>query len=309
MPVKPFPFSILSIASAALILGLQVQAAQAAKKEQKPSKLEIAEKLVRGDHPDRAKPLLLEIVKAEPKNTLAWYLLGEAYQDLGLLDGSEGSARQCFLKVLSLDPQHSRAYTKLGDLAGVDGDYIKQVEYCQKALKCPNPDPFALKYKAIAYSNLKRDRMALECFEQFRAQPTIVKDDPRVLKVLANLQENGGKYQEALVTLDKLEKPGKDRDFEIQRARVLEKMGKLQEAVAIFTNMLSVKGNEDDEAALTKRAELYEKQGRLKEAMADLNKLISGSPSAAAYKKRAALWTKLGNKDKAREDLSKSDQI
>lgn len=306
MPVKKF---FLPIVSAGLLIGMQAPSAQAAKKEQKPSKMEIAEKLVRGDHPDRAKPLLLEIVKAEPKNTLAWYLLGEAYQDLGLLDGSEGSARQCFLKVLALDPLYSRAYTKLGDLAGVDGDYVKQVEYCQKALKCPNPDPFALKYKAIAYSNLKRDKMALECFEQFRAQPNIVKDDPRVLKVLANLQENNGKYIDALATLDKLEKPGKDRDFEIQRARVLEKMGKLQEAVAIFSNILSVKGNEDDEAALTKRAELYEKQGRLKEAMADLNKLLSGAPSAAGYKKRAALWLKLGNKDKSREDLNKSEQI
>lgn len=288
---------------------LAMEQAQAAGKDPIQTRIETADKYLREDHAEKAKDILIEVVKARPKNAIAWVLLGQAFQDLGVLDRTYGSAKQCYLKALEIQPNMSRAYTKMGELSAIDGDYITELGYLEKALKCPNPDKFALKAQAVAYSNLKRDKMALESYMKFMAHPTTNKDNPIVLKSLANLQENAGKYDDCLLTLDKLEKPGKKAEYEHQRARCYEKSGKADQAIAIYSAMLSVKGNEGDELALSKRAELYERLGRYKEAMKDLDTLVSGEPSASAYKKRAALWQKMGNPARARQDLEKSNSI
>ncbi len=286
-----------------------IEPAQAAGKDPVQEKLEKADQYLREDHAEKAKDMLIEVVKARPKNAIAWVLLGQAFQDLGVLDRTYGSAKQCYLKALEIQPNMSRAYTKMGELSAIDGDYVTELGYLEKALKCPNPDKFALKAQAVAYSNLKRDKMALESYMKFMAHPTTNKDNPIVLKSLANLQENAGKYDDCLLTLDKLEKPGKKVEYEHQRARCYEKSGKTDKAISIYSAMLSVKGNEGDELALSKRAELYERLGRYKEAMKDLDTLVSGEPSASAYKKRAALWQKMGNPARARQDLEKSNSI
>lgn len=301
-----------------LLLALVLSAASASSKnevkpvagQEKLKGIERAEELVAKSHAEAAREMLLPILKQEPRNAKAWYLLGRANQDLSIMGKIDSSAKDCYLKSLSIEPNYGLSYTKLGELAAIDGDYREQLRYCDRALQCKYPDIFAWKAKAIAFSNLKMDKAALDNFKKFLSQPGVNQNNPNFVGMLANFQENAGLYDDCLATLDRLEKLKNIENpmvYKLQRARCLSRAGRNQEALAVYSKLLAVKGNEVDEVLLSKRAALYTTMGKNKEALADLNHLIEAEPSMRAYKQRAAVFEKMGEHAKALSDLAKSE--
>jgi hypothetical protein len=65
--------------------------------------------------------------------------LGYVYQDMSIMDGGTNARRDCYLKTISIAPDHSEAFRKLAELAGIDGNWQESIKYCNKALACPKP--------------------------------------------------------------------------------------------------------------------------------------------------------------------------
>ncbi len=93
------------------------------------------------------------------------------------------------------------------------------------------------------------------------------------------------------------------------RARLCERLGKNQQALADYTSLLALKA--DNEFALEKRGRLYFKIGKYKECVADLSKSLKldedAAPSTAEL--LAAAYEKLGMKKEAAQEMARAKKI
>ncbi len=266
--------------------------------------MEQAEMLVKADKAELAIGVLDKIVKKEPGNARAWYLLGVAHEDMTIMDGTSKVARQCFSKALAIDPKNSDALRKMGELAGIDGDWKTQIDYCNRALAVPNPTPHAYKSRAIARSNLHQDKEALADYEKFLATGPMRLQNPKVLDEYATFLENGHQYDKAIKILTSLEQVNRKPSVKVRRAKCYLKAGKPAECLAIM-NMLIAKEPED-ETLYSDRARMFTTMGKLKDAMKDWDKVIALEPNSKYFEARADLWDKMGDHSKAKADRQKA---
>lgn len=253
---------------------------------------------------EQAKILLDKILAKEPQNAEAWYLLGYVYQDMSIMDGGMKRARDCYLKTISIAPDHSEAYRKLAELAGIDGNWQESIKYCNKALTCPNPDKRTYKSRAIAKSNLQLDKEALADFELYKLELPLQANGPRGMDEYATFLENAGQYEKAIKTLEVLEKYDDRPSLPVRRAKYYVKAGKPNEGIAILNRMIAKEP--EDETLYADRACIFTSAGKLKEALKDWDKVIELQPTSKYYQSRAALLDKLGNPQKAKADRLKA---
>lgn len=273
-----------------------------------PAEMQRAEILVNEERAQAAIPLLESIVRREPNNVRAWFLLGAATQELANFDGTFMTSRQYYIKALSLDPKYAPAYTRLAQLAGLEGNWKEEIRISDKALTCAVPDPYAYKNKAIAHSNLHEDKLALADFEKFVSNESAKPTSAKTLETLATFQENAGHYDDAIKTLRRLQELNKQsKTIPASLATCLGKAGKYNEALSLLDKL--IKADREEETLLIERAKIYTSMGKYSEAIKDYDQSIELVPSKRTYLQRAALWEKLGNKDKAKADRQKSDQM
>ncbi|MBP9092063.1 tetratricopeptide repeat protein [bacterium] len=253
---------------------------------------------------EQAKSLLDKILVKEPGNAQAWYLMGYVYQDMAIMDGGNKRAKDCYLKTISIDPNYSEAYRKLGELAGIDGNWQESIKFCTKALACRNPDFRSYKNRAIAKSNLHLDKEALADFELFKREMPLQANGPRGMDEYATFLENAGRYEQAIKTLEVLEKYDSRPSLPVRRAKYYVKAGKPSEGIAILNRMITKEP--EDETLYVDRAGIFTSAGKLKEALKDWDKAIELQPTSKYYESRAALLDKLGNPQKAKADRLKA---
>ena len=253
---------------------------------------------------EQAKSLLDKILAKEPRNAEAWYLMGYVYQDMAIMDGGNKLAKDCYLKTISIDPDYSEAFRKLGELAGIDGNWQESIKFCNKALACKNPDRRSYKTRAIAKSNLHLDKEALADFELFKREMPLQANGPRGMDEYATFLENAGRYEQAIKTLEVLEKYDGRPSLPVRRAKYYVKAGKPNEGIAILNRMIAKEP--EDETLYADRAGIFTSAGKLKEAVKDWDKVIELQPTSKYYLSRAALLDKLGNPQKAKADRLKA---
>ncbi|MBA4076030.1 MAG: hypothetical protein C0508_13385 [Cyanobacteria bacterium PR.023] len=290
------------------LLLLTLSTADAVAKPNEPPKkrplIERAKDLAVHGKVEQAKILLDKILANEPKNAEAWYLLGYVYQDMSIMDGGMKRARDCYLKTISIAPDHSEALRKLAELAGIDGNWQESIKYCNKALTCPNPDKRTYKSRAIAKSNLHLDKEALADFELYKLELPLQANGPRGMDEYATFLENAGQYEKAIKTLEVLEKYDDRPSLPVRRAKYYVKAGKPNEGIAILNRMIAKEP--EDETLYADRALIFTSAGKLKEAVKDWDKAIELQPTSKYYQSRAALLDKLGNPQKAKADRLKA---
>ncbi len=253
---------------------------------------------------EKAKLTLESYLKREPRSARAWYLLGCVKQDMAVMDGTIKAARICYLKSLSIDSNFSDAYRKLGELAGIEGNWQEEIRLCDRALACNKPDQRSYIARAIAKSNLHQDKEALADYEKFRAALPDLASTPRVLDEYATFLENAGQCERAIKILQSLEKIDNRPSLPVRRAKLCAKVGKSLEGIAILSKMIAAQP--EDETLYSDRARLLVKTGKLKEGWRDLDEAIRLEPTSQYYLERAALMEKLGYKDKAKADREKA---
>ncbi len=266
--------------------------------------IEQAEMLVKEDKAELAMGVLNKIVKKEPRNARAWYLLGVAHEDMTIMEGSSKLARECFSKALAIDSQNSDALLKMGELAGIDGDWKTQIDYCNRALDTPSPTTRAYRTRAIARGNLHQDKEALADYEKFLAISPNRLQHPLVLDEYATFLENAHQYDKAITTLTSLQQVNHKPSVKVRRAKCYLKAGKPAECLAIM-NMLIAKEPED-ETLYSDRARMFITMGKLKDAMKDWDKVIALEPNSKYFEARADLWDKMGDHIKAKADRQKA---
>jgi len=181
--------------------------------------IEQAEMLAHAGKVDLAKSLLDKILKKEPNNAHAWYLLGFVNEDMTIMEGSSKAARECYLKCLSITPNDSQALRKMGELAGIDGNWKEQIEYCNKALAVPNASASGYKSRAIARANLHQDKEALADYEKYFASNRNLLTSAKALDEYATFLENAGHYDKAIATLTTLETLNHMPSVPVRRAK------------------------------------------------------------------------------------------
>jgi tetratricopeptide (TPR) repeat protein len=262
-----------------------------------------AAKLVGSERIDPARAIVNKILKLNPRNARAWYLLGVINQEDTILDGTSKAARDAYRKALEIYPGYGEVYRRLGELAGIEGNWQEEIRYCDKALAAQHPDIHAYKSRAIANGNLHKDKEALADFDKYIAAR---KGQPFTLAMLneyPTFLENAGAYDKALAQLRILEQINKKPSVKTRQAKILVKMGKINDALAIMNKM--IQAEPEDETLYADRAEIYKQAGRNQEALKDWDKVISIEPNSKYYESRAAIYDKLGMKDKARADRAK----
>lgn len=295
----------------ALAAKAEAEAAADAKltpEQRKKKLLDKADKLVRGDHFAKARPILEKILKDDPVNVQALRNMGCIYYQGNVEGKGFHRARQYFNRALKADPNDSASYRMKGEMALIDGNVDECIKLCTRAIACPKPDYFAYRTRAAALGNQKRFAEAqrdIEVLMQHAHKGT--KTYSKALASKAALLENSGRFADAVPVYKELLAEQYMDDVVYKLSTCLTKSGKPAEAVEQLSKLIKI--NPEDEEAYMFRSRAYLAMNKNNEALQDLTKSIDIAPVTKTYMERAALYDKMGMKDKATKDREKAQEF
>lgn len=276
--------------------------------QRKQKLLDKADKLVRGDHFAKARPILEKILQDDPNNVQALRNMGCIYYQGNVEGKGFHKARQYFNRALKADPNDSASYRMKGEMALIDDHTDECIKLCSRAIACPKPDYFAYRTRAAALGLQKRFPEALRDIEvvlQHAHKGT--KTYTKALASKAALLENCGRFADAVPLYKELLQEQYMDDIVYKLSTCLTKAGRPGEAVEHLNKLLKL--NPEDEDAYMFRARAYLAMNQNDQALQDMTKSIDIAPVTKAYIERAALYDKMGMKDKATKDREKAQEF
>ena len=256
---------------------------------------------------------LKQLLKASPANLSALMYLGSLQRELGRTD----EARNCFAKIIAIDPKFAPAYNDLAFIdAGIPGKLDQAWEYARKARGLLPDDPATadtlgwiewrrgnflqalplllesanrLPDNATVQHHLAMARYMMhqvpEAAAGFEKALAISGKFPEEAEAHAHLATLRGGDKLDLATLDqRLKDSPKDIVLMVLKARKLSAAGRPEDAAAAYQGALAV--NPDLEAAYLGLAELYgsalKQPDQALEAATHARKVAPQSPRAAA---------------------------
>jgi len=111
---------------------------------------------------ERARDLLLEYVKGQPTDALAWTILGNCYEDLD----QDAPAEEAYRTALRHNPNAANAHVGLGVLARKAGDYEQAMDHYLDALKADPRSAQAFSSTVVIALKLGDDAHAVEFGEK-----------------------------------------------------------------------------------------------------------------------------------------------
>jgi serine/threonine-protein kinase len=178
-------------------------------------------------------------VQLDPENTFAYFDLGLTRTQLGQFD----EARKDLEKVLSIQ-QDPNAYTQLGALSELQGDYGDAVNMDQKAIALRPSDYQEWGNLGSAYlwggeheKSMRAYRKAIDLAEAQRAKnPT----DPNLLVLLGDYYASSGQTEPSEVLLRKaLALSPDDPDIEYRAGETYELLGQRAKAIPLIAKALA----------------------------------------------------------------------
>lgn len=276
--------------------------------QRKKKLLDKADKLVRGDHFAKARPILEKILKEDPNNVQALHNMGCIYYQGNMEGKGFHKARQYFNRALKADPNDSCSYRMKGEMALIDGDTNGCIKLCSRAIACPTPDYIAYRTRAVALGTQKRFPEALRDIDVvIKHSNKGSKTYTKAITSKAALLENSGSFAEAVPIYKELLQEQYIDDCVYKLSSCLTKAGKPAEAVDYLNKLLKI--NPEDEEAYMFRARAFLAMNKNEEALKDMTKSIDLAPITKTYMERAALYDKLGMKDKAAKDREKAQEF
>jgi tetratricopeptide (TPR) repeat protein len=143
-------------------------------------------KIDKGDY-DGAITDLTKAIEIEPKDAYAHYNLGIAFDQKGNEKDSLDSLSAIieYGKTVELDPdnpEYVKAYYRLGDIAGGQGEYDQAIVYCDKAIKLNPKYPEAFGLRGACYYYKKEYEKAREDIK--KAESLGMKPKPEFIEML-----------------------------------------------------------------------------------------------------------------------------
>lgn len=257
-------------------------------------------------HYGEAARILREVQRHRPNDPYVLCELAGAYMNnYNDVSGGVDKAEKCLRRAIQLDPECGRAYSRLAECYDAKGDFTTGVKLATKALSVKKPEWDALRERAGAYSNLKRDKEALVDIDLFLKRQ--VKAEKKHLIQRGQILENLKQYDRALVEYRKLLKNKYEDQIVYREVACLRAMNKKDEAIKSLNTLLS--HNKQDDSGYLTRARLFESIGKHQEAVADYSKAQELQPSTTALKERALVYEKMGRKDLAEKDRKEADRL
>jgi tetratricopeptide (TPR) repeat protein len=205
--------------------------------------------------------------------------------------------------------QHSVAteWTKRGDRFLEDGDVDKALPLYTQAITLDKKFVPAYSNRAECFIDLSRNREAID--DLHRAIALEGKSAYHALRMLARLELDLRHYTQAFPVVDQLVKQGKTDGLLEDRAKCYVGLGKLDLAIADYTEALKYTQRKD--LPLYERALLYDRLHQYDKVVADCSEIIKRDPEGSASTDagvkvltlRAQAYRKLGKDALVKKDL------
>jgi len=250
--------------------------------------------------------LLREIQRKHPNDPYVLTELGTAYMNnYNDVQNGTDKGEKCFRRALQIDPELGKAWARLAECYDARGDFVSGVKFATKALTVKKPDFDGYHERACALSNLKRDREALKDIEMFLQKHQ--NPERKYFVQRATILENLKQYDRAVAEYRRLLKDKYEDQVVYREVTCLQAMGKSEEAIKCLNVLVS--HNKQDDTGYLSRARVLESMGKHQEAIADFSKAYDLQPSKAALKERAAAYEKIGRKDLADKDRREIERL
>jgi tetratricopeptide (TPR) repeat protein len=238
------------------------------------------------DRPEEVIKHAQQLIKDQPHNTAPYFMLGDAYFELGKFP----EALAAFNKSLAIVPQdpyalnyRGTAYAQLGQVDKAIADYTKVIEirkrasskkwdeivsrYAGKFIAPSLSELFALRAE-LYVKNGDRDKALADCAEAIKLNPS----DDRARFVRATVYRQFKQTGKALNDLDDLLKLNPKDEKALQyKAEILLDNGKHKEAIVAITKAIEL--DDTDWHSFEIRAQCHQSVGNGKLAAQDIHQL------------------------------------
>lgn len=249
---------------------------------------------------------LESITRKNPKDAGAWVLLSQVYIDMdetnngNMMEKAIGAAKSA----LAVSPNNSTCLKALAELYARKGRFKEAIALLDKAVAQKKVDPFTYKAYALILSENKRDKEAARYWDKFAMAMPNADSSLRHLDCGALIYARAGETDKAVSLYDKIYQMEPLDSWLMKKAEAYEIGGRNNQAIEIYSKI--IRGQSDDELALSARAKLYSKIGKNKEALADMNAAIKELPTSRLYLQRAGIYEKMGNAAMAKKDRERA---
>ena len=177
----------------------------------------------------KARRLLEEAVSLDPSNPLYWYLLAVALYNLD----EDRRALDCVERALNIKPGFVEALVLKAELLIVLGYREEALRTIDEAISLDPDFGSAYLTKGVMLKTMGRFDEAERCY--LRALE-LAPDDPEVYWVLASFYADRGDFDRALEYLSRAEVlgGGSSPDFWLAKGKILEKLGRRDEALKAY---------------------------------------------------------------------------
>jgi len=260
--------------------------------------------IMRDKNYSAARPLLDAFLKKKPNSPLALVYLSRCYVD----ERKPKEALDCLRRAAAITPSNSEIYADEANIYAAQKQYQKAIESATTSLKYGRG--FSQKHmfhlRSMMYSNLGQYKKAIEDMNSY------LQIDPmkhRGYSWRATAYEQDGQLDKALADYRIAIQKSNNYEYRFHSARVLQKQGKLNEAVAEMTSI--IKSNPEEDEAWNKRGTLYYAMGKYKEAVKDFTEALATNfgSSETLYRARGRAYEKLGQKELAQKDFKKAEEL
>ncbi len=243
-------------------------------------------------------------LKNNPRSALA--LL---YRSRCFVDGNQyKEALQDLKAAEKIDPTNCEVHGDEANIYAMQKQYDNAIEAASASIKYrrgnQNKNMFHL--RSMMYSAKRQYPKAIEDMTAFiNAAP----DKYRAYAWRGTAYEQNHEMDKAIADYRTAFKKSGNYEFRFYIARALQKMGRMNDAVAEMTAV--VKQNPQEDEAWNRRAALYFDMAKYKEAIQDYTRALETSfgSNETIYRARARAYEKLGQKDLAQKDLKKAAEL
>ncbi|MBX9949829.1 MAG: tetratricopeptide repeat protein [Candidatus Obscuribacterales bacterium] len=266
--------------------------------------MDTVRKIMRDKNYNAAKPLLDAYLKKNPNSSLALVYRSHCYVDENKLK----EALDCLYRAAKADPTNSEVYAEQANIYAVQRQHQKAIDAATLSIKYGKRNSVKHMYhlRSMMLSGQGKYKKAIEDMNSYLKIDSV---KHRAYMWRATAYEQDGQLDKAMADYRTGMQISKNYEYRFHTARVLQKQGKMEEAVAEMTAI--IKQNPEEDEAWNKRGTLYFAMGKYQESVKDFTQALATSfgSNETIYRSRGRAYEKLGQKDLAQKDFKKAEEL
>jgi len=266
--------------------------------------LDTVRKIMRDKNYNAAKPLLDAYLKKNPNSPLALVYRSHCYAD----ENKTKEALDCLFRAAKVDPTNPEVYAEEANIYAMQKQHQKAIDAATLSIKYGRGNSLKHMYhlRSMMLSAQGKYKQAIEDMNSYLKIDSV---KHRAFMWRATSYEQDGQLDKALADYRTAMQMSKNYEYRFHTARVLQKQGKMEEAVAEMTAI--IKQNPEEDEAWNKRGTLYFAMGKYRESVKDFTEALATSfgSNETIYRARGRAYEKLGQRDLAQKDFRKAEEL